>query len=426
MDSKGGQLTHRALAPLRSRSLRVLLDARKLGEGGIGVYLENLIRGFNATAGEGTSPRIMLSALVRERQIATLQKISPRCEAITTDIEPFSLPELFLLGKQIPQERFDLFHTPHFVLPYFMKIPSVVTVHDLTHIRFPERWYYPVVASRLIRSSLRRSARVITVSESSKRDLLVFVARRKKQAEKIRVVPNAVEDFFLEAPPMISMGEQKGGYFLAVLSMHKPHKGLADLLAAWKRITTSPDTRTLSQDMQLIVAGLGTRQISEDSRLLHDLSETSRIFVRGSVTKEDLRKLYSGAEALIVPSRAEGFGLPMLEAHSCGTPVIFRPVPALEELSMTLDIRCQGFSIDALVEAIQRYLRERGERQKERVRAASLMREEVAARYTIRDTAHATLRVYAEALGIPLLHTPLAPSSAHLGTAAVGEGSLVA
>ena len=161
--------------------LRVLLDARKLGDGGIGRYTENLI------AGLCDNKAVDLTVLCHPDRAAQFREVSS-ISCLTDSATSYSVDEYFRLAKRIDWSKFDLYHTPHYTLPFGIPIPTVVTVHDLIHIEQPQKWFYPLIASKLIRSSLARSSAVLTVSEASRSSIERFYPRSKN---KVRVVPNA-------------------------------------------------------------------------------------------------------------------------------------------------------------------------------------------------------------------------------------------
>jgi glycosyltransferase involved in cell wall biosynthesis len=137
----------------------------------------------------------------------------------------------------------------------------------------------------------------------------------------------------------------RGGYFLSVHSNPKPHKGLADLLCAFDTVyeRTGGATRLV-----LVGGGLTTVLRGPPPR---------GVTVEEGISKERLRELYRGADAVVVSSKGEGFCLPVVEAHGCGTPIISRPVAAVEELLTPGDVVTEDGSVGALAEALERWYR---------------------------------------------------------------------
>ena len=117
-----------------ARVPRVLIDGRKLQHGGIGTYLENLILGLLEKRSADVS-------LLADKDVARKLPWIQQVRLFHEPARPYSFDELFLMPRRIPWPEFDLFHVPHFTLPYGIPLPSVITLHDLIHINYPERWY---------------------------------------------------------------------------------------------------------------------------------------------------------------------------------------------------------------------------------------------------------------------------------------------
>jgi glycosyltransferase involved in cell wall biosynthesis len=230
------------------------------------------------------------------------------------------------------------------MLPFGLTIPTVVTIHDLIHIYHPEHFYYPYIASKLITSALRRATRILTVSHASAEQINKF--SNNLYADKLRVAPNAVDPYFAETITGQSP-EIFGRYFFSNISTDKPHKGISDLIEAFRKLKTG---NALASEMRLVIAGQGTSSIKVND---------PDIFVLGEVPKDRLRRLYREALAVVVPSVLEGSSLPSLEAQASGRVVISRPVPAIFELLTPRDLVARDFTVEALTEVMGDYLHRR-------------------------------------------------------------------
>ena len=201
----------------------------------------------------------------------------------------------------------DILHCPTYRGPLRSKLPLVVTVHDLAVFRHPEafnRWtrtYSP----RLVPRVLAGARRVIAVSEFTRRELVELIG---VPDERIRVVPNAVEEQFTRDGPIA-----EGEYVLAVGTL-EPRKNLQRLVEAARRA-----------DVELRVVGArGWGGVEVGGNGVHWL---------GEVTDTELARLYRGALCVAYPSLYEGFGIPVLEAMACGVPVVTTRGTAMEEVA---------------------------------------------------------------------------------------------
>jgi glycosyltransferase involved in cell wall biosynthesis len=210
----------------------------------------------------------------------------------------------FVLGRE---HDADLLHCPTYRGPLRSARPLVVTVHDLAVFRHPEafnRWsrsYGPRVVPRV----LAAARRIVAVSEFTRRELVELL---RVPDEKIRVVPNGVDDEFTRDGPAA-----EGDYVLAVGTL-EPRKNLPRLVEAARR-----------SDVELRVVGArgwgGVEVGGNGVRWL------------GEVSDAELARLYRGAVCVAYPSLYEGFGIPVLEAMACGTPVVTSRGTAMEEVA---------------------------------------------------------------------------------------------
>jgi glycosyltransferase involved in cell wall biosynthesis len=320
--------------------VRVGIDCRKIGDFGIGTYIRGLLEAMTGIDYVAFGPRdIALPAGV---------------EHVIVDAPNYSIRELFTVGRA---PKIDLFHAPHYVVP-FVKVPFVVTIHDLIHLRHRNP-LARVYARTMIGRAVRKSRRVITVSNAVRDE----IAAEFGHAEKIAVTYNGVDSVFNSA-----VAAAAGRYFLFV-GNDKPHKNVDRLVAAFARVP----------EMQLVLAG-GT---------FDRLRDRDRIVVEGFVSSEELASLYRGAIALVLPSLEEGFGLPALEAMACGTAVITSNAPALVEITNDAALHVDANSIDAIADAMTLVMRD------PKLRATMIARGlERAKTFTWRRCAELTREIY--------------------------------
>ena len=342
METQSSQLAR--AVPVPTHSLRLLVDGRKLGDGGIGVYTENLVLGILAAGGCEVT-------VLASREKAS--RVSWRDEVgwILDSTKPYSVEELFFLPRRIPFAKFELFHTPHYILPYGIPIPTVVTIHDLIHINHPERFFYPPIARALMASAVARASAVIAVSRDTAQQLVSVMHINPK---KLFCIPNAISPSLRVAAQTEEdlKAASTNPYFLIVLSNTKRHKGLEDALEAWGLFSRALENTTPETcKPELLLVGYGAQDVLARRPLRERVERVGGVRVLGAVDSSTLRLLYGSAQAVVIPSLSEGFCLPALEAQACGTPVVCRPVGAIKELVTANDVVAEDFSIDSLAQA---------------------------------------------------------------------------
>jgi glycosyltransferase involved in cell wall biosynthesis len=277
----------------------VIVDADVLGRNRTGdeTYVHNLLRALPAVAGG-----LRLAAVTR------------RPDLVPEGVEPIELPARFqevrmalTLPRLLRRLRPAVAHFQH-ALPLACPCPAVVTVHDLSFERDPSLMGRKdrLIFRRVVPRAASRAARVLAVSERTRADLESLYGI---PAEKIVVTLNAVD-------PAFTPGNGRHGDYLLFVGA----------IQARKRPLVAADAAA-RLGRRLVVVGP-----EKEPELAREL-ERRGVELRGYVGKPELAELYRGAAALLLPSRYEGFGLPVLEAMACGTPVVAAPEPALREVA---------------------------------------------------------------------------------------------
>lgn len=212
--------------------------------------------------------------------------------------------------------RMDVFHSVHARVPPQRRGGSVLTVHDLREYRLPHLFPY-LQAARPARSAMaRRAHRVVVISQSTRRDAIELMGL---DPARVRVVPNGLDPRFLDpcsTEALARFREQRGlaRPYVLFLSSGDPRKGMGEACAAF-RLAAS---RGLA-GFDFVVAGA---MPPGAMALLATAGEAERVRVMGVVGDTEIRLLLAGARSLLFASHYEGFGLPLLEAFACGTPVV--------------------------------------------------------------------------------------------------------
>lgn len=317
----------------------LLIDGRRLGAHGIGVYTRNVISALVELI-ESKSLDLELGVLLLESEKDNVKNY-PWFNNVRKhffNAKPYSLKEYFSLANYIDSLNYDLVHIPHYTLPLGVKTKSVITVHDLIHVTHPEKFYYPFVAKILIGHALRKADFIITVSESSKNEILKAF---KVKESKLKVIPNLMQ--FKDC----KSGE-KENYFLAIISTFKKHKGLDFLLKAFSVF------RKENPDFKLLLAGSGIEKGKTEIMLNDDyVLSKDKIELLGRVSDDELKNYLSSAKGLCIASDIEGFCIPMLEAHMFNLPVVAKPLSVLKELEIErFDYLAKDCSVNEYVRAM--------------------------------------------------------------------------
>jgi glycosyltransferase involved in cell wall biosynthesis len=267
----------------------------------------------------------------------------------------------YLALLPVQARRLDVLHCTTFRAPVRSRVPVVATVHDLAVLRYPELFtaWTRLYARTWLRPTLRAAARVIAVSEFTKREV-VELARVPE--DRIRVVPNATDESVFTAGGPAAEGD----YVLAVGTL-EPRKNLARLTEA---------TQRLGLELRVVGApGWGGVELAGPRWL-------------GRLPDEQVAELYRGALCLAYPSLYEGFGIPVLEAMLCGAPVVTSAGGATEEVADGAAELVDPFDPASIAAGIERAISRR-----EELRARGLER---ARTFTWAAAAETTAAVYRE------------------------------
>jgi glycosyltransferase involved in cell wall biosynthesis len=358
---------------------------------GLGRYAESLTRALVAA-----HPDRYALFYNRERGIELLPGLEHvLTRTVALGYKPWRM--LVWLG-QLARVGFDnllpgagLFHaTEHLLLP-LRSIPTVLTVHDLIFHHLPahhkplNRWYLNLTMPLYC----RRATHVIAVSECTRRDL---TAAYGIPPEKATVIYEAAAPRFRVQPPeAVAAVRARYGLpdrYLLFVGTIEPRKNLSRLLAAFETIHADG-----LSDGLVIVGKRGWLYGDFFARLEKSLVQDA-VLCPGYVPDEDLPAVYAGAQGLVFPSLYEGFGLPVLEAMACGTPVVASNASSIPEVGGDATLYFDPLDVEAMVEVIRRLLRDADLQDHMRVRGLAQ-----ATGFSWELTATATKSVYDVVLG---------------------------
>ena len=314
---------------------------------------------------------------------------------VTAPVTPFDIRQQWLIPLMLKRLRAGgtaLYHSPYYVMPYRTGLPTLLTFYDIIPLRFPKavpgraRIFFRLAATL----ALRAADRVVAISEAARDDL---TSHFRVPASKVSVTPLAAGASYRPQPPAevarVRDAYRLPGEFILYLGINKPHKNLPALVDAYAQ-TASPHMPPL------VIAGAWDIRYPQPQQHAARRQLGDAVRFLGPVAERDLPALYSAATLFIFPSLYEGFGLPVLEAMACGTPVACSNTPSLTEVAGDAALYFDPLSVtairDAMVELIEDG-RQRARRAQQGLTRAGL--------YSWQATAAATLRCYREMLGLP-------------------------
>lgn len=302
--------------------------------------------------------------------------------------------EQTLFAFDLWQKNYALLHSLAYVTPFFNRTPSVVTLYDMSFFLYPE--YFPPLQRLYLklgtRVSAQRARRLVTISESTKRDAvrLLNVAEDKIDvaypgvgAEFFQAVDSETLDAFRRAKRLPE-------HFVLFIGTREPRKNIPALLRAFaiaKRARNFPH--------QLVLAGGRGWMDEEIPRAIAETGLEKQIIFPGFVPHDELPLWYRAADALVYPSQYEGFGMPPLEALACGTPTITSNVSSLPEAVGDAALLIDPQSPQQIAAALERVLSDDALRHEMRLGGPAYARQ-----FSWTRAAQVTAQTYRLALGM--------------------------
>jgi len=318
---------------ISGRSMELFAESMRLGievatctraRTGVGYYTEHLVDAVLETRGPDDEV-VLFSNKPPAPELAS--RWSPHLRVSGQSVRAawmqWDVPRL------LSEERVDVAIFPNYVVPVASPCPSVVVVYDLTVLRMPQHCTLRkrLLMRLMLRHSVATASAVATLSDASKGDIETLLG---VSPERITLLPGAAHPSCRRAPPdaVAAVRARYGlvGPYVLTVGTLEPRKDLVTLLRAFDQLGARAQGRQL-----VVVGGRGWH----DRRLVRELEKRSadgRVRWLGYVNETDLVGIYSGADLFVLASTLEGFGLPVLEAMACGTPVVASNIPALREV----------------------------------------------------------------------------------------------
>ena len=326
--------------------------------GGIGRYTRNLVRALSELDQENDYTLFVAGGWGRG------DGLGPWPENFRIRSVPLSDRWVHLLWQRlrlpVPVQAItgslDLFHSPDFVLPPTGRTPTLLTIHDLSFLRVPE--YYVPAFRRYLEGAVARAAgradHILADSESTRQDIIELMPVQK---ERVTVLYPGVDPRFRPIRTQTVLDAVRERYalpdrFVLGLSTLQPRKNFAGLIEGFRRLVQAGGNEPAVADLQLVIAGGKGWMVEETYAAVSKAEMEAHVHFAGFVDDDDLPALYNLSAAFAFPTWYEGFGLPVLEAMACGTPVVCADNSSLPEVAGQAALLVDAGDPDALAEAL--------------------------------------------------------------------------
>jgi glycosyltransferase involved in cell wall biosynthesis len=310
---------------------------------------------------------------------------------------PTSRPVVRVFWEQVVQpaalqkERVDLLHALAFVTPLLSPCPSVVTIYDLSFLLYPQSFkrskrFYLGLFTRL---SARRARRIIAISKSTKRDVVRLLG---VPPGKVEVVYCGIDEVFRPlTEDQVDAFRSKRGLperFILFVGTIEPRKNVTRLIEAFANLQTCR-----LKNLKLVIGGAKGWFYEDAFARVEELGLEGEVMFPGYIPVSELPLWYNAAKLFVYPSLYEGFGLPLLEAMACGTPVVAANTSSLPEVVGKAGLTVDPLDVEGLAEAMRRALSDKDLRQEMRERGLKK-----AKGFSWTKTARETVQVYRRAM----------------------------
>ncbi len=381
--------------------MKIGLDARWIFPriSGIGAYTRELMRALPALDDRHEYVFYFSSPALLRRTMEEVGLVRhPRARAVCVAGGAFSPWAQIAMPWRLRRDGVQVFHSTNYMipLPAFPRLrcgraACVVTIHDLIPLLFPDHAprslksrFFPVYRW-LMREIAARADRIITVSETSRHDVLRLLRLPSSRAADVRAVYSGVAAAFRPAPD--SAARRNGPRTVLYVGRADPYKNQTVLVEAFAKVR-----RRASFPVRLRLVGPADPRYPETARRIKALGLAADVVQSGYLHDEALVAAYQDADVFVLPSRYEGFGLPVLEAMACGTPVVCTDAPAFDESAGEAAWRVPVGDVESLAEAIWRLLTDESAARRLRERGLQHVK-----RFSWTRAARETLQVYEHA-----------------------------
>src|SRR5579871_388616 len=347
---------------VESQTLHVAINAQLVSfsqsyrNAGVSRYTYTLLDGLSERATDQRYTAFVNAGEAQAAQASSLAgrsnlELVPAGAATRSPIQRIRWEQTALPGE-LARRGVQVFHSPVNVLPERLPCASVVTIHDLAFMRYPQyfrparRTYQRIFTAR----SARRATRIIAVSEATKRDLIEYF---QVTPERVVVIPPVVDDDFRPCEDQQTLAAFRARYqlpdrYILFLGTLEPRKNITGLLEAYARLRTLDPAAP-----HLVLAGAKGWYYDAIFERIRALHLEPAITFAGYVSREEQPLWYAASELFVYPSVYEGFGMPVAEALACGTPTITSNRSSLPEAGGPVAVQVDPDDWQALAYAMQ-------------------------------------------------------------------------
>ncbi len=332
------------------------------GKSGIGQYIVNLLRSFSAFSLSGGNNSFETLCHQEESDIFIPEDSSIQAYPISSAYAPATVNifwHQFMLPSLCRKREYDVLFLPaaNRRAPLKVPCPAVGTVHDFSSLHVAEKYdpFRMFYIKKVLPALIRRLDQILTVSESSKRDIVEYA---QVPENRVTVVPLAAEPETYYPRPKPECAERIGRkygvtkpYIFFISRIEHPGKNHYRLIRAFARLKSEKKI-----PHQLVLAGSDWGRADIVHRAAEDSGCAEDIIFTGYTPGCDLPDFYCGADAFLFPSLYEGFGLPVLEAMTCGVPVACSNVSSIPEIAGDAALQFDPYDEEAIADAMFRLL----------------------------------------------------------------------
>ena len=337
--------------------MRICLDARVIIDKltGLGNYTYNLVKHLLMLDSENEYIVLINRSLTDQHPIKHLEQknLTKRFVQIPEVTPQQQVMVPFELLKQKP----DIYHYPNFDLPVFQPYNSIFTVHDLTYLKHDDlymngRWIKNFYTKAIMSLAARKSKKIIAVSASTKSDLLEIL---KVPEHKVDVIHEGLDEIYFNGSLSNTRSDffnknfalNDGAEYFLFIGERRPHKNLVRLIEAFFIFKQRAPNK-----IKLVIGGKKYASYDEPERKVQELNLTNEVIFLGYIPEDDLQLLYKNARCFIFISIYEGFGIPILEAMACGTPIITSNISAMPEVAGEAALTVNPYNVDEIAEVM--------------------------------------------------------------------------